>query len=180
MGEPAKTEHDSPLAFAVAQFVFAEPGPGGQTMLNTRFGCEAKVRKLLTSATEGAVKVRSLLFTYIPSPVANGPPTKVKLVPAATSELHPRPSVVVHVPKGSAAGSLLKMKLLSDIVTFPVDPVSKVFMVVAEAGCTAKSNAQTTIADNAKRVATPCQDLDFPISPPVELKLPFVCNRASI
>jgi hypothetical protein len=62
MGEPAKIEQDSPLAFAVAQFVFAEPGPGGQSMLNTRLGCEAKVRKLLASAAEGALKVRSLLL----------------------------------------------------------------------------------------------------------------------
>jgi hypothetical protein len=28
-GEPANTEHDNPLEFAVAQLVLGEPGPGG-------------------------------------------------------------------------------------------------------------------------------------------------------
>ena len=67
MGEPANTEQDNPLEFAVAQFVFGEPGPGGQTMLYTRLGCAAKVRKVFAFAAEGAVKVRSALFTVTPS-----------------------------------------------------------------------------------------------------------------
>jgi len=133
MGEPANTEQDSPLAFAVVQSVFAEPGPGGQVMLNTRLGCDAKVRNVLASAADGADRVRSLLFTYIPSPVANGPPVKVNDVPDATSELHPLPSDVVQVPVGRAAGSLLKITLLSDTVTFPVEPESNVLITLAEA-----------------------------------------------
>ena len=47
---------------AVAQFVFDEPGPW-ELMLNTRLGCDAKVRKLFASAAEGVDNVRSLLFT---------------------------------------------------------------------------------------------------------------------
>jgi hypothetical protein len=120
-------------------------------MLNTRLGCEAKVRKVLASADEGAVRVRSLLFTYIPSPVASGPPVNVKLVPDATSELHPFPSDVVHVPKGIAAGSLLKMTLLSDTVTFPVEPESNVFMTLAEALDT-KSRPPVKTAAGAKNI----------------------------
>jgi hypothetical protein len=147
MGEPAKSEHDSPLLFAVAQFVFGEAGPGGQLMLNTRFGCPAKVRKLLASAGEGAVVVRSLLFTYIPSPTASGPPTNDKEVDVATSELHPLPSVVVHPAPGS--GSLLKIILGSDTVNVPVDPVSKVPAVSAEASETT-SKAATSTAAGAK------------------------------
>jgi hypothetical protein len=54
------------------------------------------------------------------------------VVLVATSELQPLPTVVVHVPEGSAAGSLLKMKLFSDIVAVPVDPVSKVLITLAE------------------------------------------------
>jgi hypothetical protein len=50
-----------------------------------------------------------------------------------TSELQPLPSVVVQVPKGKAAGSLLKIMLLSDIVAVPVDPESRVLMTLAEA-----------------------------------------------
>jgi hypothetical protein len=102
-------------------------------MLNTRFGCDAKVRNVLASAAEGAVKVKSLLLTYIPSPVASGPPIKPKLVLVATSELHPLPSAVVQVPEGKAEGSVLKMTPFSDAVTVPVDPVSRVLMTVAEA-----------------------------------------------
>jgi len=135
-GEPANTEHESPLELAVAQLVFAEPGPGGKATLNTRFGCDAKVRKELASAAEGGLLIRSLLLTYIPSPVTSGPPTKLSEVPAATFELHPFPSVVVQVPEGKAAGSLLKIKLVSDAVTVPVDPVSKVFITVADASDT--------------------------------------------
>ena len=80
-------------------------------MLNTRLGCDAKVRKVLASAAEGAVNVRSLLLTYIPSPTPSGPPMNDKLVFVVTSELHPLPRVVVHVPPGRAAGSLLKIRL---------------------------------------------------------------------
>jgi hypothetical protein len=36
MGEPTKTEQDSPLEFAVAQVVFDEPGPGGHQEVYTR------------------------------------------------------------------------------------------------------------------------------------------------
>lgn len=95
MGEPENTEQDSPLEFAVAQFVFADPGPGGQTMLYTRLGCAANVRNVLAFPAEGAVKVRSLLFTVTPSPVDRHPaepstpdaqPAKVRTVPLATSE----------------------------------------------------------------------------------------------
>lgn len=86
---------------------------------------------------------------YIPSPVVSGPPVNVKDVPAATSELHPRPSDVVHVPEGRAAGSLLKMTLLSDIVRFPVDPVSNVFVTLAEASET-KSKPPTRTATAPK------------------------------
>ena len=102
-------------------------------MLNTRFGCDAKVRKLFASAADGAVKVKSLLLTYIPSPTVSGPPTKDKVVFVATSELHPLPSVVVHVPAGKAEGSLLKITLFRDAVTVPVDPLSSVPITVAEA-----------------------------------------------
>jgi len=112
--------------------VFDEPGPGGQLILKTRLGCAANVRKVLASAAEGAVKVRSLLLTYIPSPVASGPPIKAKVVFVETSELQPLPSVVVQVPKGKAAGSLLKIMLLSDIVAVPVDPESRVLMTLAD------------------------------------------------
>jgi len=147
IGEPAKIEHDSPLLFAVAQFVFGEPGPGGQTMLNTRLVCAAKVRKLLASAAEGAVKVRSLLFTYIPSPTASGPPKNDKVVFVVTSELHPLPSVVVHPAPGS--GSILKIILGSDIVIVPVDPVSKVLTTLAEASET-KSKPPARTAAGAK------------------------------
>jgi len=131
MGEPRNTEHDPKTARA-AQFVFDEPGPM-TVSLNTRLGCDAKVRKVLASAAPGGVVVRSLLFMYIPSPVANGPPVKVRVVPLATSALHPRPNVVVHVPRGRAEGSLLKIRLFSDTVTFPVEPESKVFITLAEA-----------------------------------------------
>jgi hypothetical protein len=102
-------------------------------MLKTRFGWDAKVRKVLASAIDGGVKVKSLLLTYIPSPTDSGPPTKLKVVPVATSELHPLPSVVVHVPMGKAAGSLLNTTLFSDAVTVPVDPESNVLMTLAEA-----------------------------------------------
>jgi hypothetical protein len=115
-------------------------------MLNTRFGCDAKVKKVLASAAEGAVKVRSLLLTYIPSPVANGPPIKLREVDVVTSELQPLPNVVVHVPEGNAAGSLLKMTLFSDAVTVPVDPVSKVLMTVAEAFETKSKLANAMLA----------------------------------
>ena len=67
IGEPANKEQDSPLKFAEAQLVFAAPGPGGHEMLYTRFGCAAKVRNVLAFAAEGAVKVRSALFTVTPS-----------------------------------------------------------------------------------------------------------------
>src|ERR1700730_7862150 len=67
LGDPANIEHDWPLEFAEAQFVFEEPGPGGQTMLNTRLGCAANVTKVFAFAAEGAVKVRSVLFTVMPS-----------------------------------------------------------------------------------------------------------------
>src|ERR1700676_263979 len=150
-GEPAKIEHDSPLAFALAQFVFVEPGPVASS-LNTRLGCDAKVRKVLASAAECGVKVRSLLFTYIPSPVASGPPVNVKEVPDATSELHPLPSDVVHVPEGSAAGSLLKITLLSDTVTFPVEPESNVLITLAEAFETnSKPPVRTATGDTYSR-----------------------------
>jgi len=117
--------------------------------LNTRLACDAKVRKLLASAAEGADKVRSLLFMYIPSPIASGPPVKVKDVPVATSELHPLPSDVVHVLVGRAAGSLLKITLLSDTVTFPVEPESKVLITLAEAFET-KSKPAVRTATGAK------------------------------
>lgn len=117
----------------MAQFVFAEPGPEGQFILNTRLGCEAKVRNVLASAADGGLRVRSLLFTYIPSPTASGPPINAKVVFVVTSELHPLPSVVVHVPTGIAAGSLLKIKLLTENVAVPVDPESKVLITLAEA-----------------------------------------------
>jgi hypothetical protein len=64
-------------------------------MLNTRLGCAAKVRNVLAFAVEGAVKVRSLLFTVTPSPADRHPgepstpdaqPVNVTLVPFATSE----------------------------------------------------------------------------------------------
>src|SRR5437763_691393 len=97
-------------------------------MLNTRFECDAKVRKVLASAAEGAVKFKSLLLTYIPSLVVSGPPTKARLVLVATSELQPLPSVVVQMPEGNPEGSLLNMTLLSEAVTVPVDPVSRVLM----------------------------------------------------
>ena len=58
---------------------------------------------------------------------------KLKEVDVATSELHPFASVVVHVPDGRAEGSLLKIRLFSDTVTVPVDPVSKVFITLADA-----------------------------------------------
>ncbi len=116
-------------------------------MLNTRFGCEAKVRKLFWSAAEGGVRVRSLLLMYIPSPTPRGPPIKLKLVPVVTSELQPFPSVVVQ-PKGKAAGSLLKIRLFSDSVAVPLDPVSRVLMTLAEAFET-KSRLQTTMIGRA-------------------------------
>jgi Amidohydrolase len=116
-------------------------------MLNTRFGCEAKVRKLFWSAAEGGVRVRSLLLMYIPSPTPRGPPIKLKLVPVVTSELQPFPSVVVQ-PKGKAAGSLLKIRLFSDSVAVPLEPVSRVLMTLAEAFET-KSRLQTTMIGRA-------------------------------
>jgi hypothetical protein len=115
-------------------------------MLNTRFGCDAKVRKVLASAAEGAVKVKSLLLTYIPSPVVRGPPRKARLVLVATSELQPLASVVVQVPEGKADGSLLNMTLLSEAVTVPVDPVSSVLITVAEA-FEAKSKLANAMVD---------------------------------
>jgi hypothetical protein len=152
MGSPANTEHDRPLAFAVAQFVFAEPGPGGQTMLNTRLGCAAKVRKVFALATVGAVKVRSTLFTVMPSAADRHPgeprtpdaqPVKTRFVPAATSEF----------PPPTAAGSGLKIKMLgSDIVTVPRDPVNKVLKVLAEAaGKKSKPPARTAAGAKAHR-----------------------------
>jgi len=74
---------------------------------------------------------------------------KLKEVDVATSELHPFPSVVVHVPDGRAAGSLLKIRLFSDTVTVPVDPVSKVFMTLADAFET-KSKPPDRTATGAK------------------------------
>jgi len=117
-------------------------------MLNTRFGCEAKVRKLLASAAEGAITVRSLLLMYIPSPTPRGPPIKLKLVPVATSELHPFPSVVVQPGEGKATGSLLKIKLFSDNVAVPVDPVSRVWSTLPEAFET-KSRLPTKVIGRA-------------------------------
>src|SRR5579864_3049273 len=107
--------------------------------LNTRLGCDAKVRKLLASVGEGAVVVKSALFMYIPSPVVNGPPVKAKVVPLATSALHVCACetdvgvIQLDGAPGFAAGSLLKIRLFSDTVTFPVEPESKVFMTLAEA-----------------------------------------------
>jgi len=74
---------------------------------------------------------------------------KLKEVDVATSELHPLPSVVVHVPNGRAAGSLLKIRLFSDTVTVPVDPVSNVLMTLAEAFDT-KSKPPDRTATGAK------------------------------
>jgi hypothetical protein len=167
-GEPANTEHESPLEFAVAQLVFAEPGPGGKATLNTRFGCDAKVRKVLASAAEGGLLIRSLLLTYIPSPVSSGPPVKLSEVPAATFELHPFPSVVVHPGWGRAAGSLLKIKLVSDAVTVPVDPVSSVLMTVAEAFGT-KSKLPTTAIPTQSLPLVQNLPHKFIISPPTEI-----------
>jgi len=130
----------------VAQFVFAEPGPGGQAILKTRLGCDANVRKVFASAAEGAVKVRSLLLTYTPSPTNSGPPIKDKVVFVETSELQPLPSVVVQVAEGKAAGSLLKISLVSDIVSVPVDPVSRVLMTLAEAFETKSKPPARTVA----------------------------------
>jgi hypothetical protein len=73
----------------------------------------------------------------------------VKEVPDATSELHPLASDVVHVPEGRADGSLLKMTLLSDTVTFPVEPESKVLITLAEAFET-KSKPPVRTATGAK------------------------------
>jgi hypothetical protein len=56
---------------------------------------------------------------------------------------------VVQVPTGIAAGSLLNITLFSDTVTFPVDPVSKVFMTLAEAFET-KSKPPDRTATGAK------------------------------
>jgi hypothetical protein len=151
MGEPAYTEQDSPLAFAVAQFVFAEPGPGGQLRLYTRFGCAAKVRNVLAFAADGAVKVRSALFTVTPSPADRHPavpsrpdaqPAKVKVVPVATSEF----------PPPMADGSLLNTRLLSDTVTVPVDPVRTVPTTLAEAfDAKSKPQAKSVAGANALR-----------------------------
>jgi hypothetical protein len=59
---------------------------------------------------------------------------------------------VVHVPEGRAAGSLLKMTLLSDTVMFPVEPVSKVFVTLAEAAETkSKPPARTATGAKANR-----------------------------
>ena len=137
------------MEFVVAQFTFDEPGPMTLS-LNTRFGCDAKVRKLFISDTD-APAVRSLLLMYIPSPVASGPPAKAKVVFVVTSELHPFKSVVVHVPEGRAAGSLLKTTLAIVTVTVPVDPVSKVFMTLAEAFET-KSKPPARTATGAKNL----------------------------
>src|SRR5579864_9329925 len=144
MGEPAKIEQDSPLELAVAQFVFAEPGPGGQLMVYTRLGCAAKVRKVLAFAAEGADKVRSELFMVTPSCVDKQPgepstpdaqPANVRLVPFATSEF----------PPPTAAGSLLKMALFSDTVTVPDDPVSNVPIRLAEALETSSKPPATSV-----------------------------------
>src|SRR5437764_8291622 len=124
MGETANNEHDRPLAFAVAQFVFAEPGPGGQFRLYTRLGWAAKVRKVLAFAAEGATRVRSALFTVIPSVADRHPaepstpeqPVKLRLVPFATSEF----------PPPVAAGSILKNMWSRNTVTVPDDPEFKV------------------------------------------------------
>jgi hypothetical protein len=115
-------------------------------MLNTRFGCDAKVRNVLASAAEGAARVKSLLLTYIPSPTVSGPPVKAKVVFVVTSELHPLPSVVVQVPEGKAEGSLLKITLFRDAVTVPVDPVSRVLMTLAEAFETKSKLANAILA----------------------------------
>jgi hypothetical protein len=66
-----------------------------------------------------------------------------KVVFVATSELHPLPSVVVHDNAGNAAGSLLKIVLLSENVTVPVDPVSTVPVTLAEAPETKRKLATT-------------------------------------
>jgi hypothetical protein len=101
-------------------------------MLYTRLGCAAKVRNVLAFAAEGGFKVRSALFTVTPSEADRHPgepstpdaqPANVRAVPLATSEF----------PPPTAAGSALKITLLSDTVTFPVDPVSIVPMILAEA-----------------------------------------------
>jgi hypothetical protein len=131
MGEPANTEQESPLAFAVAQFVFAEPGPGGQWMLYTRLGCAANVRKVLAFATEGTVKVRSGLLTVTPSPVNKQPGEPS--TPEQPAKLRPVPFVTFEFPPPMAAGSLLKMTLFSDTVTFDEDPVRRVPVTLAEA-----------------------------------------------
>jgi hypothetical protein len=171
MGDPANTEHDIPLELAVEQSVLGEPGPT-RVSLNTRLGCDAKVRNWLASAAEGGVNVRSLLLTYIPSPVASGPPRNDKVVFVVTSELQPLPSVVVHVPEGRAAGSLLKIRLCSDTVTVPVDPVSKVLMTLAEAfelkskppdrtatGAKASRNLRSDVLENRFIRSCPSEDL---------------------
>jgi hypothetical protein len=145
MGEPANTEHDSPFAFAVAQFVFAEPGPTA-SRLKVRLGWAAKVRKLV-SPTDAAV---TGLFTSIPSVADRHPgepstpeqPIKLRLVEFATSAFHGGPG-------GVAEGSLLNMTEVSDTVTVPADPVFKVPMMLAEAVET-KSKPPARTATGAK------------------------------
>jgi len=133
MGEPANTEHDAPLTPVVAaQFVFVEPGPGGQLILNTRLGCAAKLRKVSAFAVEGANKVKSALLMVTPScwvrhpvepstPVAQ--PANFSVVPVETSEF----------PPPMAAESVLKVRLVSDTVTFPDDPVNRPPITPADA-----------------------------------------------
>jgi hypothetical protein len=140
--------------------------------LNTRFGCDAKVRNVLASAAEGGDNVRSLLLTYIPSSTLSGPPVKAKVVLVSTSELHPLPRVVVQVPLGKAAGSLLKKKLFSDIVAVPVEPVSRVLTTSAEAVET-KSRLAVRTATRVQRG----REIRESMGKPPDKATAVMCNR---
>jgi len=146
MGEPANTEHDNPLEVAVAQFVFAEPGPTA-SRLKVRLGWAAKVRKLV-SPIDALV---TGLFTSIASvddkhpaePRTPEQPAKARLVPFATSEFHGGPA-------GLDEGSVLNITEVSDTVTVPADPVFKVLITLAEAFET-KSKPPVRTATGASR-----------------------------
>jgi hypothetical protein len=131
IGDPAKTEQESPTLTAAAQFVFDDPGPT-PSKLKTRFGCAANVKKLF-SPTLAAVR-GELIST--PSVVTSGPPVKARVVPTATSASQGGPG-------GVDDGSALNVELVMVTVIMPPDPISKFPMTLAEAAVTRNKTATT-------------------------------------
>lgn len=141
-GEPAKSEHDCPMA-RPEQFVLAEPGPTAVAVYSrvawvTPF--PANCRKGLLGPNPTPRFIGTPFATKTPSVGENGAasrhpgvpstplgqPAKVKFVEFATSLFHGGPG-------GVADGSGLKVMLVSVNVTVPPEPVFRLPTMVADA-----------------------------------------------